>query len=46
MNMYSPGEYPLNKLSNFAPNEFEMDGVKCGSMEGFLQSLKYRNITE
>lgn len=46
MNMYSPGEYQLNKLSNFAPNEFEIDGVKCGSMEGFLQSLKYRNISE
>ncbi len=30
-------------LSNFYPNEFEFDGVKCASMEGFLQSLKFKN---
>lgn len=43
MDIHSKGEYPSNMLSNFAPHEFEIDGIKCGSMEGFLQSLKYRN---
>lgn len=46
MDIHSKGEYPSNMLSNFAPHEFEIDGVKCGGMEGFLQSLKYRNITK
>lgn len=27
-------------LSNFYPHEFEFDGIKCGSMEGFLQAVK------
>lgn len=35
--------YPASKLSNFAPHEFEIDGVTCASMEGFLQSLKFKN---
>lgn len=42
--IYSKGEYPADALSNFAPNAFELDGVKCASMEGFLQSLKFRSI--
>ena len=41
IDIYSKGEYPANVLSNFYPNEFVFDGMKCGSMEGFLQSLKY-----
>lgn len=28
------------KLSNLYPHEFELDGLRCASMEGFLQSLK------
>ena len=43
IDIYSKGEYPANILSNFAPNRFTFDGVACASMEGFLQSLKYRN---
>ena len=43
LDIYSKGEYPSNVLSNFYPNEFIFDGVKCGSMEGFLQALKYKN---
>ena len=39
----SNGEYPADVLSNFSPNGFVFDGVECASMEGFLQSLKYRN---
>lgn len=43
MDIYSKGKYPSNSLSNFAPHGFELDGVKCASMEGFLQSLKFSN---
>ncbi|MCL2861386.1 MAG: hypothetical protein FWE22_03145 [Firmicutes bacterium] len=44
IDIYSKGEYPSNVLSNFYPNAFDIDGVKCCSMESFLQSLKYKNI--
>ena len=30
-------------LSNFSENHFEIDGVPCYSMEGFLQSLKFND---
>lgn len=33
-------------LSNFAPYGFVLDGVECGSIEGFLQSLKFEDIGE
>lgn len=36
-------EYPSCALSNFYPHSFVIDGVECASMEGFLQSLKYRS---
>ena len=42
----SDGIYPANVLSNFYPNAFVLDGVKCASMEGFLQSLKSRKKEE
>lgn len=29
-------------LSNMAHHPFEIDGVQCGSMEGFVQSLKFK----
>lgn len=34
----SPGA--AGRLSNFTAREFEFDGVKCGSIEGVLQSFK------
>jgi hypothetical protein len=34
------GQFPANVLSNLYPSRFIFEGVKCGSMEGFLQSLK------
>lgn len=43
IDIYSKGEYPSDVLSNFSPNSFIFDGVNCASMEGFLQSLKFRN---
>ena len=44
IDIYSKGEYPSCALSNFAEYEFYVDGVKCASMEGFLQSLKFRSV--
>lgn len=38
------GLYPSNVLSNLCGNEFRFDGMVCGSMEGFLQSLKQKDI--
>ena len=43
MDVGSNGSYPCNALSNFAAHEFYLDGVRCASMEGFLQSLKFEN---
>lgn len=43
LDIHSKGKWPANVLSNFYPNTFEFDGVQCGSMEGFLQSLKTIN---
>ena len=44
IDIYSKGEYPANILSNFYPNKFVFEGVECASMEGFLQSLKVKDI--
>jgi predicted NAD-dependent protein-ADP-ribosyltransferase YbiA (DUF1768 family) len=43
MNIGSGNGYPESALSNFSPHPFILDGVKCNSMEGFLQSLKFKN---
>jgi predicted NAD-dependent protein-ADP-ribosyltransferase YbiA (DUF1768 family) len=43
MDIGSGNTYPSNALSNFAPHPFEIDGVQCNSMEGFLQSLKFES---
>jgi phosphoglycolate phosphatase-like HAD superfamily hydrolase len=40
IDIWSKSEYPANVLSNLNSNGFRFDGVVCGSMEGFLQSLK------
>ena len=44
MDIGSNNKYPANKLSNFTRFKFDIDGVECGSMEGFLQSLKFENL--
>ena len=41
LDIVSDGLYPANVLSNMCDNSFCLDNVECGSMEGFLQSLKY-----
>lgn len=43
MDISSGGRWPSCALSNFAPHEFTIDGVKCASMEGFLRSLKFKS---
>ena len=39
----SDGLYPSNVLSNLCSNGFRFEGMVCGSMEGFLQSLKRKD---
>lgn len=43
MDIKSKNNYPSSALSNFSPHPFTIDGVQCNSMEGFLQSLKFKN---
>jgi len=43
MDIGSKNGYPANALSNFTPHPFELDGIYCASMEGFLQALKFEN---
>lgn len=43
MDIGSGNGYPSSALSNFAPHKFIVDGVTCHSMEGFLQSLKFKD---
>ncbi len=43
MDIHSRSSYPSNSLSNFAPHPFVIDGVECNSMEGFIQSLKFKS---
>ena len=42
MDISSKSGYPASSLSNFAGHRFELDGIECNSMEGFLQSLKFK----
>ena len=43
LDIRSNGLYPSNVLSNLCSNGFRFEGMVCGSMEGFLQSLKQKN---
>ncbi len=43
VDIWSHSEYPSQVLSNLCSNPFTFDGVACGSMEGFLQSLKQQD---
>jgi hypothetical protein len=43
MDIKSGKTYPSCALSNFAPHPFVFEHVKCNSMEGFLQGLKFKN---
>ena len=46
LDIRSNGLYPSNVLSNLCSNGFRLDGMVCGSMEGFLQSLKRQDINK
>ena len=43
MDIGSGSKYPAGALSNFSPHPFELDEVEINSMEGFLQSLKFKS---
>lgn len=42
MDIGSGNGYPSASLSNFSGHRFVIDNVICNSMEGFLQSLKFK----
>lgn len=44
LDIHSNGLYPSNVLSNLCSNGFRIDGMVCSSMEGFLQSLKRKEL--
>ena len=44
MDIGSKSGYPSSSLSNFAGHRFKVDGIECYSMEGFLQSLKFKDV--
>ena len=44
MDIKSGSGYPQGALSNFAPRRFVFDGVECNSIEGVLQSFKFKDI--
>ena len=43
MDIGSSKGWPSSSLSNFAPHPFVIDNIECASMEGFLQSLKFKS---
>lgn len=43
MDIGSKAKYPANALSNFAPHHFELHGIPINSMEGLLQSFKFKD---
>ncbi len=43
LDIRSNGLYPSGVLSNLCSNGFRFEGMVCGSMEGFLQSLKQQD---
>ena len=45
LDIHSNHRYPSSALSNFASRSFVIDDVQCNSMEGFLQSLKFKRVT-
>lgn len=46
IDVYSRAEGVAGKLSNFRNRPFVLDDVRCGGIEGFLQSLKFSDVYE
>lgn len=44
VDIWSKSPYPADVLSNLHDNGFCYDGIECGSMEGFLQYLKQKDV--
>ena len=44
MDIKSGTKYPGGALSNFAPHPFTFRGVQVNSIEGFVQSLKFKDV--
>lgn len=44
VDIWSKSAYPADVLSNLCSNGFRFNGMVCGSMEGFLQSLKQKSV--
>lgn len=44
IDIWSKSAYPADVLSNLHSNGFRFEGRVCGSMEGFLQSLKHKDL--
>lgn len=44
MDIGSGKKYPASALSNFTPRSFIFDGVQCNSLEGILQSFKFKAV--
>lgn len=44
MNISSENSWPAKSLSNFTGHRFIFDGIECGSMEGLLQSFKFKDV--
>ena len=42
-NINPEGRYPEDILSRLCNDDFCYDGIQCGCMEAFLQSLRYRD---
>ena len=43
MDIHSKSSGPAGRLSNFQPRPFVFRGVECNSMEGLLQSFKFKD---
>ena len=46
IDIWSKSNFPADVLSNLCSNGFRFDGMVCGSMEGFLQSLKQKDLAK
>ena len=46
IDIYSKKLGPAGRLSNFTKRCFVFDGIECRSIEGVLQSFKFKNISE
>ena len=46
IDIYSKKHGPAGRLSNFTKRSFVFDGVECRSIEGVLQSFKFKTYAE